>query len=80
MNPQTFRNENIDEIKNTYCDYYEFKNRREQREIKFNADLKKIIEANNKIKELKLLITNIKSSYPLLKDCSIETIKSFLNN
>lgn len=77
MNPQNFRNENIDEIKNTYCDY-EF--RREQREIKFDADLKKIIEANNKIKELKLLITNIKSSYPLLKDCSIETIESFINN
>ena len=80
MNPQTFRNENIDEIKTTYCDYYEFENRREQREIKFDADLKKIIEANNKIKELKLLITNIKSSYPLLKNCSIETIESFLNN
>ena len=80
MNPQTFRNENIDEIKNTYCDYYEFENRRDQREIKFDADLKKIIEANNKIKELKLLITNIKSLYPLLKDCSIETIQSFLNN
>ena len=80
MNPQTFRNENIDEIKNTYCDYYEFENSRKQREIKFDADLKKIIEANNKIKELKLLITNIKSSYPLLKDCSIETIESFINN
>ena len=77
MNPQTFRKENIDEIKNTY---YEFENRRDQREIKFDADLKKIIEANNKIKELKLLITNIKSSYPLLKNCSIETIESFLNN
>ena len=80
MNPQTFRNENIDEIKATYCDYYEFENRRNQREIKFDADLKKIIEANNKIKELKVLITNIKSSYPLLKDCSIETIESFINN
>ena len=55
MNPQNFRNENIDEIKTTYCDYYEFENRREQREIKFDADLKKIIEANNKIKELKLV-------------------------
>ena len=74
MNPQTFRNENID-CKN---ENYEF--RGDQREIKFNADLKKIIEANNKIKELKLLITNIKSSYPLLKDCSIETIESFINN
>ena len=38
MNPQTFRKENIDEIKNTY---YEFENRRDQREIKFDADLKK---------------------------------------
>ena len=80
MNPQTFRNENIDETKTTYCDYENYEFRRDQREIKFNADLKKIIEANNKIKELKLLITNIKSLYPLLKDCSIETIESFINN
>ncbi len=66
--------------KPTYCPFENYFNLMEQEKIKQQNDLKKIVELNDKIKELQNSINNIKQLYPFFKDWSVDDLKLLINN
>lgn len=68
------------DYKPTYCPFENYFNAMEQKKIKQQNDLKKIVELDGKIKELQNSIDNIKQLYPFLKDWAVDDLKLLIKN